>query len=207
MPNQAIIVSNTLASKIEALRKTSYHHSTGFKITNDEEFDKYCQWNKKDDTGVVLAILNEHGDPVSTLRANVYFNNQEHEKNNPGFAGHTENFITYPVLDMTFAATDPSYFKSGFLSVLRYYMYVLHRHTVKSITGQVVKESTLFFSLQKLGYNFKEIDKTRPEFENSTKTTNKWMLTNLENEKFDTAIERLKTKYKDTIKMIPLLIN
>jgi hypothetical protein len=103
---------------------------------------------------------------------------------------------------MTFAVTAPEYFKSGFLSVLRYYMYLLHRHIVQSITGQVVKESTLFFTLQKLGYEFKEIDKIRADSE----AVNKWILANLDAQKFDAAIEILRAKYKDTIERIPLMI-
>jgi hypothetical protein len=38
----------------------------GFKVVNEQEFEKYCRWNKKDDAGIVLAIINEQGEPVSS---------------------------------------------------------------------------------------------------------------------------------------------
>jgi hypothetical protein len=82
-------------------------------------------------------------------------------------------------------------------------MYLLHRHTAKSIAGQVVKGSALYFTLQKLQYAFKEIDRTRPDSE----AVNKWTLANLDAGKFDKAIEMLRTKYKDRIQQIPLLVN
>lgn len=200
---QAIIASRHHSAKLEDLRRVSYHNSAGFRITNEQEFEAYCRWGKKDESGMVLAVLDAQGEMVSSLRANVYFSATEHETNNPGFAGQTEDFIIYPTLDMTFAATAPLYFKNGFLSVLRYYMYLLHRHTVKSIAGQVVKGSTSYFTLQKLQYDFKEIDRTRPDSE----AVNKWTLANLDAGKFDKAIEMLRTKYTDRIQQIPLLIS
>lgn len=203
MSFQAIIGSRSLADKIENLRRISYHNSTAFSIKNEQEFESYCRWSSKDDSGIVLAILDQKGEVVSSLRANVYFDADEHESNNRSFAGHTENFITYPAPDMTFATTAPHHFKSGFLSVLRYYMYFMHRHAVKSISGQVVKESTSFFALHKLDYCFKEIDGKRQD----TAAVNKWVLANLEAQKFDNAIELLKTRYKDSIGQIPLMIN
>ena len=202
MTNKVIIANSSHATKVENLRRIAYHNSTGFTVKNEQEFESYCQWNKKDETGIVLLIMNEQGKAISCLRSNVYFDDIQHETNNSSFAGCTENFIQYPALDMTFAATLPEYFKSGLLSVLRYYMYLLHRHSVKSITGQVVKESTLFFTLQNLGYDFKEIDKTRQDLE----ALNKWTLANLDNQKFDNAIQILKTKYKDTINQFPLIL-
>ncbi|MFN8250781.1 MAG: hypothetical protein U0V75_02775 [Ferruginibacter sp.] len=203
MQTKTIIANDRHADKIENLRRIAYHNSTGFTVINEDEFEKYCRWNNKDKTGIVLAIVNEMDEILSCLRANVYFTSLEHEENNPSFANCTKGFIQYPALDMTFAATLPDYFKSGFLSILRFYMYRLHRHTVKSITGQVVKESTLYFTLQKLGYTFKEIDKTRKDLE----AANNWTLANLDYKNFDSATDILRLKYKDSIAEYPLMIS
>lgn len=207
MFTHTVIASYSHSAQVENLRSIAYHNSTGFKVINEDVFEKYCRWCEKDDTGIVLLLLNENGDAISTLRGNVYFDSAEHEASNPSFAGHTGNFVKYPVLDMTFAATAPNYYNGGFLSVLRYYMYFLHRHTVKSISGQVVKESVLFHTLQHLGYNFKEIAKTQPSFDKATKAVDKWMLAILDSKKFDWAIEILRTKYSETIKQYPLIIS
>jgi hypothetical protein len=95
MSNRAIIACRSHPIQIENLRRVSYHNSTGFKVVNEQEFEKYCCWNKKDDAGIVLAIINEQGEPISSLRANVYFDSTAHAINNPSFAGHTANFVTY----------------------------------------------------------------------------------------------------------------
>lgn len=207
MGNRAIIATSSYADKIEKLRRSSYNNSTAFKIIDSQVFETYCRWSKRDETGIVLVVINEYDEPISSLRGNVYFNSMEHTFNNPSFAGHTNEFVHYPVLDMTFAATSPQYFNAGLLSVLRYYMYVLHRHAINSISGQVVKGSSLYYSLHKMGYIFKEIDVTRPELEKSSKPSNKWMLSNLSVDKIDLAIGILKAKYFESIDQIPLIIN
>ena len=200
--SKVIIANNTYSTKVERLRSHSYHNSAGFKIVDEEEFNKYCKWSEKDSTGIVLLALNEKDEPLSCLRGNIYHSDKEFKNNNLMFKNNLEDFISYPVLDMTFAATSPVYFKNGLLSVLRYYMYILHKHSVKTITGTAVKNSSIYQTLEKFGYEFREIEKCRKEFS----PVDKMLIAKIDSSKLDFAINYLKVKYEDSINRYPLVI-
>ena len=82
-------------------------------------------------------------------------------------------------------------------------MYLLHKHSVKSISGQVIKDGIVFRMIQPTGYNLKETDILRTEFE----AADKWTFANLEINKIDGAMQKLKKKYRNTIEEFPLIIN
>jgi len=200
---KVIIANKTYAAKIEKLRSDSYHNSSGFKIIDEDGFQKYSKWSEKDDNGIVLVALNEDDTPNSCLRGNLYFSQSELELNNLNFLNNSHDFITYPVLDMTIAATSPDYFKTGLLSVLRYYMYLLHRHSVKSITGVAVKNSSIYKTLEKFGYEFREIELGRKELS----IVEPWTIARINTCQLDFAINYLKEKYAETIMNYPLIIS
>lgn len=203
MRKRVIIADNRYSKEIMDLRRISYHNSSGFTVKDELHLANYCKWGFKDENGIVLAILSEQDKVLSCLRSNVYFDSQTHEASNIGFAGFTRDFVTYPVLDMTFAATLPEYFKGGLLSVLRYYMYLLHRHSVKSITGQVVKGSALYFTLQGLGYHFRETGNIKQDLD----AVDTWTIACLDIQDVDKAIGKLRAKYDEAIGETPLMIS
>ena len=114
MKKRIIVANHSHSNQIVNLRRKSYHSSANFKIKNETEFENYCQWSRKEETGIVLVALNEEDEAVSTLRANVYFDSAEHENSNLTFTGYTKDFIAYPTLDISFAATLPGYANQGF---------------------------------------------------------------------------------------------
>ena len=196
------ITNETQASAVENLRVASYLSSKSFKVIDEDEVKSYCKWNEKDAQGLVLIALNEHNEVISTLRANIYFEETELIKNNPIFKQATDNFVEYPVLDLTIAATNPAYFQSGILSALRYYMYILHRHTVKTITGVAVKNSSIYKSLSNFGYEFIDVDTVGKDVVPS----DCWTIAKLSSVKFDNAINLIRSKYNKTIMNYPLII-
>ena len=200
--SKVIIANKSYSTKVESLRSEAYHNSAGFKIIDEDEFDKYCKWSEKDNSGIVLLALNESDEPLSCLRGNIYYSHSELENNNLNFSSNSQDFISYPVLDMTFAATNPTYFKTGLLSVLRYYMYILHRHSVKTISGTAVKNSSIYQTLEKFGYDFREIKKVRKEMS----PVDTMIIAKIEACKLDFAINYLKEKYADAIDKYPLVI-
>ena len=200
--SKVIIADKSYLAKVEKLRSEAYHNSAGFKIIDENEFDKYCKWSEKDSSGIVLLALNENDEPLSCLRGNIYYSRSELENNNLNFTNNSEDFIFYPVLDMTFAATNPMYFNTGLLSVLRYYIYVLHKHSVKTISGTAVKNSNIYKTLEKFGYDFREIEKVRKEMLPVDTMT----IARIETCKLDFAINYLKEKYADTINKYPLIV-
>lgn len=202
MKGKVIIAHQSFAAQVENLRRISYHHSAGFTIKDEAVFESYCQWGTKDSKGLVLAAMTERGEFVSSLRANVYFSAKELEMNNIIFSGYSSNFVEYPVLDMSFAATSPDYFDTGLLSALRYYMYLMHKHCVKTITGVAVKDSYIYKTLHKLGYAFKDISaKAIGAVPNNT-----WVIAKLDVSKVDEALKYLKDTNKEVINNFPLII-
>ena len=150
-----------------------------------------------------MLALNEREEAVACLRANVYFCQVGLGAGNILFENHPEAFINYPALDMTIAATHPDYYGSGFLSLLRYYMYRLHHHTVRTITGVVVNNSLLHNQLQKLGYFFLA---SGYQSEDLT-TVDHWVLASLPADRVITALSTLRAKYAGLIHEYPLTIN
>jgi hypothetical protein len=202
MPKRVIIADSTYASQIESLRSLSYHNSKGFTVKDETELANYCRWGAKDEQGIVLLALNEHDEAVACLRANTFFDRDALEASNKVFAGYPDGFINYPVLDMTFAATSPAAYGGGFMSLLRYYMYRLHRHSVKSISGHVVRDSILHTQLAKLGYEFVITDYQPAHVENIDTS----VLARLVIAQVETALTALRTKYAALIEEYPLII-
>jgi len=202
MTKKIIIADKSYSEKLEKLRGISYHNSKGFSVNNEEEFQKYCRWSFKDEIGIVLLALNEDNEAISSLRSIVYFDKESHIANNKVFQDCADGFVSYPTLDMTFATTHPDYYGGGLMSVLRYFMYVLHKHSVKSITGHVVKNSILHTQLKNLGYEFLETDYNRQDI----KTVENWMLAVLTTENVDKTIQTLKAKYASAIHEYPLVV-
>ena len=151
--SKVIIAERSQAELLAQLRKISYHNSSSFRVTDRAAVDEYCAWTEKDDNGIVLPALYKHGEPIFTLRANIYFSLDELRANNTIFKQCPDGFVSLPVLDMTIVATNPLYFNRGVLLALRYYMYLLHKHSVKSVTGATVKDSNIYYSLKNLDMN------------------------------------------------------
>ena len=202
MPKKVIIANQSHSELIENLRYASYCNSDAFIVSNHKEVEAYCKWSEKDDNGIVLLALNENAEPLSTLRANIYFHQAELEENSPIFKNNSNNFIQYPVLNMAIAATNPKYLGIGALSVLRYYMYILHKHAVKSITGSTVKNSNNFKTLQKLGYEFREVATKGSD----VSPIDCWTICNLNIARVDFAIKYLISKYQNVINEYPLIV-
>jgi len=202
LKSKVVIANSSYGTTIENLRSISYHNSAGFKIVDEKEFEGYCKWSTKDTSGIVLLALSESNEPLSCLRGNVYYTSDELEKNNLNFKDNCSNFIIYPVLDMTFASTSPKHFQNGLLSVLRYYMYIIHKHSVKTISGTAVKNSSIYNTLEKFGYEFREIEKVRKEMLPVGTMT----IAKIDTAKLEFAIRYLKSKYAEVIYNFPLVV-
>jgi len=202
LKSKVVIANSSYGTTIENLRSISYHNSAGFKIVDEKEFEGYCKWSTKDTSGIVLLALSESNEPLSCLRGNVYYTSDELEKNNLNFKDNCSNFIIYPVLDMTFASTSPKHFQNGLLSVLRYYMYIIHKHSVKTISGTAVKNSSIYNTLEKFGYEFREIEKVRKEMLPVDTMT----IAKIDTAKLEFAIRYLKSKYAEVIYNFPLVV-
>ena len=200
---KVIIANKEHAQTVHELRYCSYCNSAGFSVTNEDEVKFYTQWNKYDDTGVCLLAFDSNGEAISTIRGNVYHSLEELEANSPIFKGNSQDFFSFPVLDLTIGATSPNFHSLGLLSVLRYYMYVLHKHSVKSISGSVVKNSNVYYSLKQFGYKFRELETVMSD----VKPNDKWTITSIETKEINFAIKYLKTKYAEQINSFPLIIN
>ena len=199
---KVIIADKNYSNKVEQLRRISYHNSENFQIVNDEVFDKYCKWTNKDSKGIVLLALNNQDEPLSTMRGNIYYNQSELENDDVNFKHNSTDFIMFPTLNMTFAATSPTVFKSGLNSVLRYYFYFLHRHCVKSILGTGIYQSSIYKTLEYLNYEFKFITHVRDEIQGKDKT----FIAKLSDTNFDNAIDTVYKKYQQTINKFPLIV-
>jgi hypothetical protein len=186
---------------LEELRWKSYHNSESFVVVNEDVFKKHCKWSKQDLTGLVLLALDNDGNALATMRGNIFYNEGDIESD-MNFKDNNFGFINYPALNMTFAATSPTVFKSGLNSVLRYYFYCLHKHAVKSILGTGIVNSSIHKTLTKLNYVFKLIDDPRQDLLGNDKK----FIAKLEQSNFTDAIAQVYEKYKDVIHDYPLVI-
>lgn len=196
MKGKVIQGNATHAKAIEELRLISYQHSSNFNIVDEESFASYIQWNLKDEEGTTLAI-EEEGKLLATMRGNVYKSDEELITADAVFKNVP---LEYPVLNMTIAATHPHAFKSGFNSVLRYYMYCLHQNNVEMILGKGAYFSSIYKTLFSLGYEFvaKPLSLTSLQSEQQT------FFAVLRKEKFTAAIEKVHEKNKEAISQYPL---
>lgn len=203
--NGKVIIANEKdhSQQLENLRWTSYHNSESFTVADDEIFNKYCKWTEKDSSGIVLLVLDNNNNLLSTMRGNVYYNQPELEAVDINFKSNSDGFLNFPVLNMTFAATSPTVFKSGLNSVLRYYFYVLHRHCVKQILGTGIFNSSIYKTLERLNYEFRFIEDLRTDLLG----VDKKFIARLDQQKFDFAIKSVSEKYCDIIRQYPLIVD
>ncbi len=200
-----VIIANESrnSSQLENLRWISYHKSESFQVVDDALFAKHCKWTERDTFGIVLLAVDNENNPLSTMRGNIYFDQAELEAVDINFRNNIDNFLTFPVLNMTFAATSPLIFKSGLNSVLRYYFYVLHQHCTKSILGTGIFDSSIYKTLEGLGYDFRFIEDLRSDLLG----VDKKFIAKLDQKKYISAINAVEVKYKAVIQQYPLIVD
>jgi len=198
-----IAIEEKYSEKLEQLRWISYHNSQSFKVVDDDVFQSKCKWTDRDNSGMVLLALDNENNPLATMRGNIYYNQIELEAFDINFKSNSDSFLNFPLLNMTFAATLPTAFKSGLNSVLRYYFYVLHRHCVTQILGTGILNSSIYKTLERLNYEFRIIEDLRTDLLG----VDKKFIARLNHEKFDFAIKNVFEKYSNIIRQYPLIVD
>jgi len=202
LTGKVVIADPSHAEAIENLRRQSYQHSDSMKVSDQDSFNLYCKWSLKDDNGLVLIALTEDSQVICSLRGNIYYNQIELESNNINYKGNSADFVDYPVLDVTSAATSPEFFANKLTAILTYYIFFLHKHSVKSINGSAVKNSSVYKFMDWIGFEFREVDIHRPDFS----TDGIWTIGNLKLNKLKDALNYMHEKYRKDIHNFPFII-
>jgi hypothetical protein len=137
------------ASSLVALRKRCYQLSKSF-----EWFDeKALEWSDEDENAVVLGVLSDSGELLSTVRLNVKLDRAATEK---ALMYSTANIPSrFPTMIGSRSATLPEQAKHGLAGVMRWHVVQqAKRLHMQSISGVVYDDAPRVRSMLVQGYEF-----------------------------------------------------
>jgi hypothetical protein len=139
------------AAEITDLRIEAYSRAKEYKLTRPW----LLNWAPEDETGVVLAVWDDAGRPISTCRGTIVWDKAEaEEKLTCSVTGDESSF---PALLLSKAATRAGAGGAGLHSVLRYYFLLSVVDTaVNSVVGVVYNSAPRTNLMSALGYIFEE---------------------------------------------------
>lgn len=134
--------------EVEQLRKAAFLSSKELTWRNVETL----AWNCHDDNGIVLAVRNEAGELISSMRMSIYDNATELEQ----FLEYSTEgaLIDYPALVMSRAVTHPNCTQRGLMGLLRHvYLTLVRESKIRSVVAVVYDNAPRVNSMRQAGFS------------------------------------------------------
>lgn len=185
----------TQIAAIEMLRKEAYERAPEFQISGSEAWE----WTEADQKGHVLAVWDNAGNALATMRGTYAHNRTEAEQQLECTISLAPSW--FPTLVLERAATKAGIAQRGLNSLLRYlFIESAIQHKLGSVTGAVFEGAPRLGVLKELGYQFSLAERMwDPNFNKHTPVH----IVALARNEMGMARLRLRNRFEETITSFP----